>query len=146
MTDFDEFVKQYHNSLQAFVNGNPKPTEELYSHGKDVSLANPFGGIMHGWESVKKTLESAASHYSGGTHSFENVVMKVSSDFGFIVEVEKFEAKLGSKAEMPNHSLRVTTIFQKENGVWKCIHRHADSLISIQRPDSVIKKYEAQKQ
>lgn len=101
---------------------------------------------MHGWESVKKTLESAASHYSGGTHSFENVVTNVTSDFGFLVEVEKFEATLGGKAELPNHSLRVTTIFQKENGVWKCIHRHADPLVSMQTTESVVKKYEEQKQ
>lgn len=146
MRDFDELVEQYHNALQDFVEGNARPMQDTFSHREDITLANPFGDIMHGWESVKKALERAATAYREGTHSFENIVTYTSSELGYIVEVEKFKAKLAGKTEMSNGALRVTSIFRKEDGVWKCIHRHADPQTSLQTIESAVQKYENQKQ
>ncbi len=142
MRDFDELVEQYHNSWQDFVEGNAKPIQDTFSHREDVTLANPFGGIMQGWEPVKKALERAATAYREGTYSSENIVKYVSSELGYIVEVEKFEAKLGGKTEMSSGSLRVTSIFRKEDGVWKCVHRHADPQTSLQTIESTTQKLE----
>ena len=142
MTDFDEVVEQYHLTLQAFVEGNPQPMENIFSKREDVCLANPFGGIMHGWEAVKKSLERAATLYREGTHSYENITKYVTAELGYIIEIENFQAKLGGKAEMSTGSLRVTSIFRKEDGVWKCVHRQADPLTVEQANASIIQKYE----
>jgi hypothetical protein len=35
----------------------------VYSHREDVSLANPFGPPVRGWEQAAATMERAASNY-----------------------------------------------------------------------------------
>ena len=139
MYDFNQVIEQYHKALQEFMKGNPNPQETLFSHREDVSLANPFGGIMFGWESVKKTLEHAASFYKEGTHNYENVIKYVTPELAYLVEVEKSKAKFGGRVEMSTVTLRVTSVFRREDGVWRLIHRHADPLSSQQSPESVIK-------
>jgi len=132
LRDFDELVEQYHSALQDFVKGNPKPLEDLFSNREDVTLANPFGGIARGWKAVKETQERAASFYREGTHTSENVVKYVNAEIAYLVEVERFKAKLGGQTEMSTGSLRVTSIFRKEDGFWKTVHRHADPLTTVQ--------------
>lgn len=40
-------VQEYHIASTKFFRGNPEPAIEFFSHERDVSLANPFGGIAH---------------------------------------------------------------------------------------------------
>lgn len=35
-------------------------------------------------------------------------------------------------------SVRVTTVFRREDGVWKVAHRHADPITAPRPPESVI--------
>ena len=101
---------------------------------------------MHGWEAVKKAQEQAATLYREGTHSTENIAKYATAELGYIIEIEKVRAKLGGEAEMSTGSLRVTSIFRKEDGIWKCVHRHADSLTSEQTTESVIQKHKNETQ
>ena len=39
------------------MKGNPKPVQELFSHRDDVSLANPFGAPVRGWEQVAEAQD-----------------------------------------------------------------------------------------
>jgi ketosteroid isomerase-like protein len=59
---------------------------------------------------------------------FERIAGGGTPDFAFIVEVERFRARLGESGEMVSGALRVTTIFRPEDGTWKVVHRHADSM------------------
>jgi hypothetical protein len=139
LMNFDELVKQYHSTLEEFVKGNYRPMENLVSHGDAVTLASPFGGISHGWESVAKTLERAASFFRDGTINFENVAKFATAEVGFIVEFERANAKFNEK-EGSKISLRVTSIFHMEDGEWKLVHRQADPLTTLQPPESLIQK------
>ena len=44
----------------------------------------------------------------------------------YVVEVERFRSKVGGAADFAEFALRVTTIFRREDGEWKIVHRHAD--------------------
>ena len=134
-------VQQYHLALGELGKGNPKPVIELFSHREDVSAAGGFGGVMHGWEQVAKNTEFAASRFKGGQGgSFENVVKYATQDLGYIVDIERFEVKVGGKEEIARVVLRVTSIFRREGGTWRLVHRHGDPVVSIQQADSVVQK------
>jgi len=138
-SEFDEFVDQYHQALDEFFGGNPEPSKMLYSHLEDASLANPFGPVATGWKQVAETIERAASNYSDGkATSFERIAAYVTPDLAYIVEVERFEARVGGNEETASGALRVTSILRREGGVWKIVHRHADPITTPRPAESVI--------
>ena len=138
---FDATVNAYNLALDQFVKGNPEPLKDLYSHRDDVSLANPFGPPVRGWDQVSQRMERGAQHYREGyAKGFDQIAKYVTGDLGYILEVERYEAKVGGNLEMTPVSVRVTTIFRTENGFWKVAHRHADPITTDQPAGSVIQK------
>ena len=138
--DFDQVVEQYHLALGELGKGNPEAVKALFSHREDVSSAGGFGGVMHGWEQVAKNTEFAASRFKGGRGSFENVVKYVTHDLGYTVEIERYEGKVGRSEDMARVALRTTSIFRREDGIWRLVHRHGDPITSVQPAESVIQK------
>jgi RNase P/RNase MRP subunit p30 len=53
MTDLDEVREQYHRAVEAFITGDPEPHDELWSKRDDVTLANPLGPPVRGWDAVR---------------------------------------------------------------------------------------------
>ena len=140
-SDFDATVKKYNQALDVFVKGDHEPLKDLYSHQHDVTLANPFGPPVQGWLAVARTLERAAQHYREGyAAGFDQIAKYATPALGYIVEIERYEAKVGGSVEMTPVSIRVTTIFRLEDGNWRVIHRHADPITTTQLPESVIQK------
>ena len=137
--DLDQFVDQYHSALDEFFRGNPEPAKLLYSHREDASLANPFGPVVIGWSRVAETMERAASNYrDGGATGFETLATYVTPELAYLVEVERFEAKIGGNQETASGALRVTSIIRPEDGGWRIVHRHADPITSTRPAESVI--------
>jgi ketosteroid isomerase-like protein len=137
--DFGEFVQNYHRALDEFFQGNPEPAKVLYSHREDASLANPFGPVAIGWTQVAETMERAASNYAdGGATGFETLASCVTPDMAYIVEEERFRAKVGGQEDFASGALRVTSVLRPEGGVWKIVHRHADPITTSRPPESVI--------
>ncbi len=145
MTDLEDFLEKYHKSLDFFAKGDPKPFQELYSHKDDATLANPFGGIMRGEESIKRVTDRAAKFYREGWYTFENIIKNETSQFAYLVEIEHYNSKMFGNKEISVGTLRVTSVFRKEDGVWKTVHRQADPLIAEQTFESVLKRFQDQK-
>jgi hypothetical protein len=59
--DLDQVIEQYYQALDEFMKGDPEPVWKLHSHQEDVTLANPRGGIAHGWDQVAKRMADVAS-------------------------------------------------------------------------------------
>ena len=139
--DVNEFIERSHLALGEIVNGNPEPLKEIYSHRQDVSLANPFGPPVRGWDESARTMERAASNYRAGEIvGFENVAKFVTSDLAYIVEVERYRTKVGGSEDITPVTLRVTSILRPEDGTWKIMHRHADPISTPQPAESVIQE------
>ncbi len=139
--DLDEVVEQYHLALGEFMKGNPELAKELFSHREDVSLANPIAPPARGWKQVAETMERAASTRRDGRFvGFENVAKYVTTQLAYAVEVERLEAKVHGEEDVTPYDLRVTMIFRPEEGVWKVVHRHADSITTAQAAESMIQK------
>ena len=71
---------------------------------------------------------------------FENVAKYLTADLAYIVEVERFKAKLGGREDVIPLAVRTTSILRPEDGTWKAVHRHADPITIVQAPESVIQK------
>jgi ketosteroid isomerase-like protein len=132
VSDVEEVAKQYHLALGEFMKGNPEPAQKLFSHREDVTLANPRGGVAHGWEQVAKTMEhAAASRRDGDAIGFEIVAKYVTPELAYVVEVERLKAKIGGGEDITPYALRVTMILRPENGTWM---GHLDGCASPRRP------------
>ncbi len=138
--DLDEVIEQYDRALDEFMTGNPEPVKEIFSHREDVTLANPFGPVAHGWEQVAQTLERAASNFRDGGASFEIVEKYVTPELAYLMRVERAKAKVGGSEDIAPIALRVTSIFRPEEGTWKVVHRHADPITTARPAESVIQE------
>ena len=135
----ESLLDQYHAALGALITGDPGEYKLLLSHGEEVTLANPFGPVARGWAEVERRLEGAAANYSGGrVIEIERVAKYETAELAYLVEVERFEAKVGGRNELSPVALRVTTIFRIERGAWKVIHRHADPITTERPAESVL--------
>jgi ketosteroid isomerase-like protein len=139
--DVDELIEQYHLALDEIMKGSPEGYKKLYSRRDDVTLANPFGPPVHGWNEVAKTLERAASHYRDGEATgFENIAKYITPELAYTVEMERMQAKVEGREDITPITARVTTIFRPEEGTWKVVHRHADPITTPQSAESVIQE------
>jgi|SRR5215211_4032871 len=139
--DLDQLIERSHLALGEIVNGNPEPLKEMYSHRDDVTLANPFGPPVRGWNEAARTMERAASNYRDGEIiGFENLAKYVTSELAYIVEVERYRAEVGGSEDITPVTLRVTSILRPEGGTWKIVHRHADPITTPQPAESVIQQ------
>ena len=139
--EVDELIKQYQLGTVEFLKGNPKPTQELFSHREDVTLANPLGPPVRGWEQVAKVMEHAASQVRDGeVVGLETVAKYVTPELAYVVLMEQVKAKVGGREEITPFTLRATMIFRPEDGEWKIVHRHADPITTAQPAESVIQE------
>jgi ketosteroid isomerase-like protein len=138
----DELIERYYRAQGEFLRGNPEPVKDLFSHREDVTLANPYGPPVRGWEKVAEAVEHAASLRSDGTFVEWQIVAKyVSAELAYVVQIERAEAKIGAREEITPIAVRSTMIFRpEEDGEWKIVHRHADPITTPQPAESVIQE------
>jgi ketosteroid isomerase-like protein len=140
MPDLAHTVEQYHRALDVFVTGTPA-TKKLFSRRDDVTLANPFGPPVRGWNQVEKVMEHAAAQLREGEPiRFEQISEYESADLAYTVWIERSRMKVGGADELAATALRVTTIFRLEGGEWRIVHRHADPITSPRPPESVVEQ------
>jgi uncharacterized protein (TIGR02246 family) len=137
--DFDRAIEASHRALDAIARGDPSAFFELFSQREDATLANPFGPPVRGRSQIEEAGRRAASNYRDGrVVEFENVTKCMTADLGYTLEIERFEAKVGGSEEVTPVALRVTSIFRREDGAWKLVHRHADPITTRRPAQSVV--------
>ena len=148
LDEFDKVLEQSPAAVDEFVKGNPRPTQELFSHEEDVTLANPLGPaapgigpIAHGWEQVARTQEHAASQFRDGEPVSVEIVEKyVTLELAYVVHIERAKAEIGGREDVAPLALRVTMILRPEDGTWKIVHPHADPITTVQPAESILQK------
>src|ERR687889_2838432 len=139
--EVDELIEQFHLASDEFLKGNPEPVNKLWSRREDVTLANPYGPPVRGWDEVSKVTGHAASQVRDGELvSVEIVAKNVTAELAYVVEIERPKAKIGGSEDITPFALRVTMIFRPEDGGWKTVHRHADPITTAQPAESVIQE------
>jgi ketosteroid isomerase-like protein len=125
----DELSEAYHRALESFITGDPEPVLALWSRRDDTSLANPFDPPVRGSDAVRDASARAAVQVSDGeAFSVERISGYSTPDLAYEVEIHRFRARLGDAGELAPVSLRVTTIYRREDDAWRVVHRHADPM------------------
>jgi ketosteroid isomerase-like protein len=138
MSDLDEFRDRYHRSVEAVIRGDVGPQLALWSRRDDVTLANPLGPPVKGWDRVRHVAEQAASLLREGEGlTVEPVSSYATADLAYDLEIEMCRVKLGGGGDLVPVALRVTTIFRREDAGWKVVHRHADAITTGRPPESI---------
>jgi ketosteroid isomerase-like protein len=128
--EFLEFLERCHDALRQHTGGNPRPYLELWSHSDDVSLMGGVGGHQVGIDEVSELLTAAAKTLNYETWSAENLVTGFDDTFGFTVELERLTRHV--RGETEEMRLRATSVYRREDGAWKVVHRHGDSLMAVE--------------
>ena len=137
--ELDKLIQQDHEALVAFCLGDPEPKKRLFSHGDDVTLANPLGPPARGWQQVAAVIDGAAAMLRDGEPTgFERISEYETTDLAYMVEIERSTAKFGGAEEPSSVALRATTIFRREEDGWKIVHRHADAITTPRPVESIL--------
>jgi uncharacterized protein (TIGR02246 family) len=139
--EFEAAVAQSHRALTAILNGDPSLYAALFADREDVTLGNPFGPYAKGKAAVVKTLAGAAAKYrDGAVVRVDRIARYGDGNVIGLVEVEHDRAKVGARQELSEFSARVTSIYERIDGRWRLVHRHADPITSPRPAESVLQK------
>jgi hypothetical protein len=107
-------------TLRDFVQGQPEPFQNLWSHADDVTILGAFGGHEVGWPIVGPRLAWAASQFQDGTFlGYTPLSFASSADMADMVAIERAQAVIGGNGPPVIQELRITQIFRIEDGTWK---------------------------
>jgi ketosteroid isomerase-like protein len=135
----DAVIERYHAAAAEFIKGNVEPYLALFSHADDVCVANPFNPSARGWPDVSQTIRRACALWAEGeVVGFDRVVQVATSELAYIVEFERYRAKIGGSDQVTSVELRVTSALRLEDGDWKVLLRHADPITTARPPTSVV--------
>lgn len=136
MTDpsWGEALAQLAAVQRDFINGDAAGLKRLYSHRDDVTVFGGFGGFERGWAEVGPRLEWAASQFSGGAYSQEDLSATVGTEIACLVSLERWSLTNAHSRTDALLELRVTQTFRREDGKWRLVHRHADPLVEKRPP------------
>lgn len=111
----------------AMHNGDSGPWMAAWSRTDPLTL---FGAVKsgRGWGDLEPIFEALGRQFSNcSSHEVEIVAAEARGDLAYTVALEHTTASING-AEPESYVLRVTTIFRREDGEWKVVHRHGDAV------------------
>ncbi|MFK4085399.1 YybH family protein [Kribbella sp. NPDC020789] len=122
-----EVMPRLREAETALHNGDAGPRFAMWSHSDPVTV---YGAAFSpiGWAEVALMFEQLAGRFSDcSSCEWEVVAADVGQDFAYLLAIERTTASIDG-AEPAAYMLRSTTIFRREDGEWKIVHRHADPI------------------
>ena len=137
--ELEAVIAESHEALRLILNGDSSGYAALFADRDDITLGNPFGPFGVGRVEVLNTLNNAATKYTDGTvMGVDRVAVYGNENFVVLVEIERDRAKLGTSTEFSEFAARVTSLYEKIDGQWKLVHRHADPITNYRPAESML--------
>jgi ketosteroid isomerase-like protein len=131
MTETDEFLATMRPRINeaevALHNGDVGLRSAMWSRTEPLTL---YGAAMsgRGWGEIAPIFKALGRQFSNClSYRNEIIAAGASGDLAYTVAMEHTTASIDGAKPTP-YVLRVTTIFRREDGEWKVVHRHADAL------------------
>lgn len=120
-------VDGFYAALNRMFAGDVKPMEQVWSHKDDVTYMGPRGGFKIGWKKVQAEWKLQADLKLGGKVEAKDMRITVGRDLAIVSNYENGKnSPAGDKSR--DVTIRATNLFRKENGNWKMIGHHTDTL------------------
>lgn len=123
----DEVLPLLQRDVEALHNGDAEPRKDMWSHNEPLVL---FGAAMGavGWTEIEQVFDTIAKWFHGSSSlDIEVVAAESSGDIGYVCAIERSDI-LDPTGAAKSYALRVTTVFRREDGTWKMVHRHGSPL------------------
>lgn len=107
-------------------NGDAAARVAMWSRDEPVTL---FGAAftVAGWNEIHSVFEKLAAQFSDcSSFDIEVLASGAGADLAYVVAIERTTASIGGRPPTA-YALRVTTVFRREDGEWKVVHRHGDA-------------------
>lgn len=119
-------IAAYHEALNTLFTGDAAPMKALWSHADDVTYMGPAGGMLHGWPEIEQYWDRQAARKLAGNVDPDKVHVVAGQTLAVVCYHETGEHVFAGKTQPV--SIRATTTFRKEDGQWKVIGHHTDTL------------------
>ena len=131
MTETEQFLAQMTASITAaevaLHNGDARQRSSMWSRTEPLTL---FGAAMNGrgWDEIGTIFDLLGTQFSNCS-SYRNEILAAEArgELAYTVALEHVTSSIGGAEPQP-YVLRATTIFRREDGTWKAVHRHGDAL------------------
>ena len=130
MDDVDAFLAEVlprlTTAVRALHRGDAASWMAAWADSEPISV---FGARFTGrGRTAAATVAGRLAPRFSGPEScdYEVVAAGVSGDLGYLAGMER--TTLTVAGEPTTQALRVTTVFRREDGEWKVVHRHGDAL------------------
>ncbi|WP_033289851.1 nuclear transport factor 2 family protein [Amycolatopsis jejuensis] len=130
MSEREDFVAWFRSGLReaevAIHNGDSAPRRAIWSRGEPVTVFGAWQTVA-GQEGIDRLFKDLAARFSG-CESYEQELdaAEVSGDVAYTVSYE--HSRVSVDGQLRQYTLRVTQIYRLEDGEWKVVHRHGDTL------------------
>lgn len=128
MAETDDFLSEILPRLRAaelaLHRGDAGARCELWSRNEPLTL---FGAEVTrtGRPELESTFEWVASRFTEcASIEYEVIAAGASGDLAYLAAIERISARANGVES--TYALRATTIFRREEGTWRAIHRHGD--------------------
>ena len=121
----------FHSALNTLFTGDAGPMKAVWSHADDVTYMGPSGSFQVGWTRIEPYWDKQAAAKLGGKVEPKDIHLTVSPQLAVAHYYEKGENVIAGKPQPV--SIRTTTVLRNENGKWKVIGHHTDTLSYLQK-------------
>ena len=130
MIDSDAFLAWVRTDLYeaelALHNGDAAPRRALWSRNEPVSVLGAWRNAF-GQDEINELFDLLAERFSDCTSSeFELLAYGVEGDMAYTVGHEHTSTSVDGQQR--RYTLRASQVYRREDGEWKVVHRHGDTV------------------
>ncbi|WP_417380963.1 YybH family protein [Gimesia sp.] len=120
-------AKQFYSALNELFTGEVDPMKKVWSHQDDITFMGPDGSYLRGWKPIAAEWEKTGSMKLGGKVEAAEMHITVGPKLAIVSNFE-IGHNVGPDGKVEKVKIRATSLFRKENGMWKMIGHHTDLL------------------
>jgi ketosteroid isomerase-like protein len=131
MTDREDFLRWVKAALYqaelALHNGDAAPRRALWSRREPVSVLGAWRNA-NGQAEIDELFAYLGKSFSNSTsYTFELQAYDVTGDMAYTAGLEHSSVSVDGKPR--TYTLRATQVYRREDGEWKVVHRHGDTVV-----------------